>query len=211
LEPWDLDEAFFDLWDDPRLCRHLHLPLQSGSAATLRRMARKVTPQGFAALVEAARQRIPDVAITTDVIVGFPGETGAEFDETRAFVEQMDFAGAHIFTYSARPGTAAASMPAQVHNYTRKQRGQVLRQITDRSAAEYQARFVGQELEVLWENAENDGGNWALSGLTDNYLRVEASASQPVWNQITPTKLVETGEHGLRGELLELPDSLVIE
>jgi threonylcarbamoyladenosine tRNA methylthiotransferase MtaB len=211
LEPWDLDDAFFDLWSDPRMCRHLHLPLQSGSAATLRRMARKVTPGSFAALVEAARQRIPDVAITTDVIVGFPGETDAEFAESRAFVEEMNFAGAHIFTYSERQGTAAANMPNQVHNFTRKERNEILRQVTDQSAANYQRRFLGQETAVLWESVENTGeGQWALSGLTDNYLRVQATASEPVWNQITPTRLTKIEENSLRGKILELPDTIVL-
>ncbi len=105
---------FFQLWQDPRLCRHLHLPLQSGCAATLRRMARKTTPESFAELVAAARLAIPDIAITTDIITGFPGESEVEFQESLAFVRQMHFAGGHVFTYSARPGTAAARLPDQV-------------------------------------------------------------------------------------------------
>ncbi|HES58098.1 MAG TPA: MiaB/RimO family radical SAM methylthiotransferase, partial [Firmicutes bacterium] len=129
LEPWDLDPAFFDLWQDERLCRHLHLPLQSGSAATLRRMARKTTPQAFAELVAAARERIPEVAITTDVIAGFPGESQAEFEESLAFVRAMNFAGGHVFTYSARPGTAAARMPDQVPHPQRKTRNARLRAV----------------------------------------------------------------------------------
>jgi len=109
LEPWDLDEAFFELWADPRLCRHLHLPLQSGSPATLRRMARKTTPVSYARLLETARRLIPQLAITTDIITGFPGESQSEFDESLAFVKAMRFAGGHVFTYSERPGTAAAA------------------------------------------------------------------------------------------------------
>jgi threonylcarbamoyladenosine tRNA methylthiotransferase MtaB len=98
LEPWDLEADFFSLWQDQRLARHLHLPLQSGSAATLRRMARKTTPEDFARLVAAAREHIPEVAITTDVIAGFPGESEAEFAESLEFVRQMNFAGGHVFT-----------------------------------------------------------------------------------------------------------------
>jgi threonylcarbamoyladenosine tRNA methylthiotransferase MtaB len=127
LEPWDLDEKFFDLWQDSRLCRHLHLPLQSGSAGVLRRMARKVTPRSFADLLRAARAAIPDVAITTDLIAGFPGESEAEFSETLEFVEKMKFSGGHIFTYSARTGTAAAKMPGQVPPQVRKNRNAILR------------------------------------------------------------------------------------
>ena len=122
LEPWDLSAEFFSLWENPRLCRHLHLPLQSGSASVLRRMARKTTPDAYDQLVTAARRHIPGVAITTDLIVGFPGETEQEFEETMDFVRKLDFAGLHVFTYSPRPGTAAEKMPHQVHNFTRKER-----------------------------------------------------------------------------------------
>ncbi len=110
LEPWDLDGDFFTLWEDPRLCRHLHLPLQSGSAATLKRMARKTTPASFKDLVEELRQVMPDAAVTTDIIAGFPGETESEFTESLQFVRDMNFAGGHVFTYSPRPGTGAARM-----------------------------------------------------------------------------------------------------
>lgn len=190
LEPWDLDERFFDLWKDPRLCRHLHLPLQSGSATTLRRMARKTTPAAFTALVSAARSAIPDLAITTDLIVGFPGETEAEFAESLAYVRQVGFAGGHVFPYSARPGTAAARMPGQVKNALRKQRSSLLRAVLDESAAAYQAAFIGQVLPVLWESATGLGPQgWQVSGLTDNYLRVRALAPRRLWNQITPVRL----------------------
>ncbi|MBI3160791.1 MAG: MiaB/RimO family radical SAM methylthiotransferase [Chloroflexi bacterium] len=211
LEPWDLDPAFFDLWQDARLCRHLHLPLQSGSAATLRRMARKTTPSGFAALVAAARQRIPGVAVTTDIIAGFPGETAEEFAETLAFAEKMEFAGAHVFPYSEREGTAAARMPDPVPPTERKARAAALRAIVAGSARRYQAGFIGAELDVLWEGIQPEPElGWRLSGLTDNYLRVSAVAPQPVWNQITPTWLAAAAPDGLTGHILRLPDSLQI-
>lgn len=212
LEPWNLDESFFDLWQDPRLCRHLHLPLQSGSSSVLRRMARKTNPKAFARLVQAARERIPSVAITTDLIAGFPGETQEEFLEGLRFVESMAFAGAHVFTYSARPGTAAAKMPDQVHNYTRKERNAVLREATERSASAYHQRFTGQEAEVLWENAHpiSSTSQWFLTGLTDNYLRVTAESDQPVWNRITPTKLVNLNLNRMvfEGRISQYPDTI---
>ncbi len=212
LEPWDLDETFFDLWQDARLCRHLHLPLQSGSASVLRRMARKTTPQAFAQLVRAARERIPDVAITTDLIAGFPGETDEEFNDGLQFVESMAFAGAHVFTYSARPGTAAAKMPDQVHNYTRKERNAALRAVTDRSARAYHDRFIGAEANVLWENAHPISGErrWHLSGLTDNYLRVQAESEEPIWNKITPTQLLTLNPNRLyfSGSISQYPDTI---
>ncbi|MBE0697095.1 MAG: MiaB/RimO family radical SAM methylthiotransferase, partial [Anaerolineaceae bacterium] len=142
LEPWDLDETFFSLWFDPRLCRHLHLPLQSGSKETLRRMARKTTPESFSRLVAAARKASPDIAITTDLIVGFPGETDKQFEESLEFVRQIQFAHGHVFTYSARPGTAAARMPNQVPQEIRKQRNARMRAVIAGSAEQYRRRFI---------------------------------------------------------------------
>ena len=109
IEPWDLDEEFFSLWENSRLCRHLHLPLQSGSSSILRRMARKTTVEAFVKLVTTARKYIPEIAITTDLIAGFPGESDLEFSETITLIRELSFAGGHVFTYSARPGTAAAA------------------------------------------------------------------------------------------------------
>ncbi len=203
LEPWDLEPAFFELWRDARLCRQLHLPLQSGSAATLRRMARKVTPEAYAELVTAARNAIPGVAITTDIIAGFPGESEAEFAESLAFVERMAFAAGHVFTYSARPGTPAARMPAQVAHALRKERNAQMRAILAESARAYQAGFLGQVLPVLWEAATSLGPEgWQLSGLTSNYLRVSAIAPRRLWNQITPVRLVSLNGDHLQGHIL---------
>jgi threonylcarbamoyladenosine tRNA methylthiotransferase MtaB len=204
LEPWDLDVEFFSLWQDKRLCRHLHLPLQSGCGTTLRRMARKTTPDSFAELVQAARAAIPGIAITTDVITGFPGETDEEFEQSLAFIRQMQFAGGHAFTYSARPGTAAARMPGQVPVQVSKERNARVREAFSQGAQAYKTSFVGQVMPVLWESATGLGaGGWHLSGLTDNYLRVNAMAPRQLWNQITPVRLT-----GLKGEALsgKIPD-----
>jgi threonylcarbamoyladenosine tRNA methylthiotransferase MtaB len=202
LEPWDLEEEFFSLWEDTRLCRHLHLPLQSGCTATLRRMRRKTKPDDFARLVETARRLIPDVAITTDLIAGFPGEDEAEFAESLAFVQAMRFAGGHVFTYSARPGTEAARQAAQVPHPLRKARGARLRAVLAESAGVYQAGFLGQELAVLWESATGLGPQgWQLSGLTDNYLRVNAWSPQPIINQITPVYLSEATGDRIAGKI----------
>lgn len=210
LEPWDLDEDFFALWQNSRwqnrLCRHLHLPLQSGCADTLRRMGRKTTPPGFARLVAAARAAIPQVAITTDIIVGFPGESEAEFAESLAFVEQIQFAGGHTFAYSARPGTAAARLPAQVTHPLRKERSLQMRKLFDQLALQYRAGFLQQEANVLWESASLVSPQvWELSGLTDNYLRVYAKSSRDLWNQITPVRLEALAPDGLSGVLLQPP------
>ncbi len=203
LEPWDLDEDFFSLWQNPRLMPHLHLPLQSGSAATLRRMLRKTTPTSFAALAQTARAACPSIALTTDLIAGFPGETEEEFAESLAFVRQMDFAGGHVFPYSLRPGTPAARMKAQNPAHLKKARAAALRHALAESAAAYRQRFLGEEMPVLWEAASSlDSSGWQMEGLTGNYLRVRASAPSPRWNQIDWVKLSHLTEDGLAGEIL---------
>jgi threonylcarbamoyladenosine tRNA methylthiotransferase MtaB len=203
LEPWDLDADFFSLWQNPRLMPHLHLPLQSGSAATLKRMLRKTSPESFRALAAAARELIPGVAITTDVIAGFPGETDEEFAETLAFVEEMDFAGGHVFSYSARPGTAAARMKAQVPHELRRQRSHILREALDRMGRSYRQQFLGQALPVLWEaSAVRSEHGWQMEGLTGNYMRVKAIAPEPRWNRVDEVKLMEVTEEGMNGEIV---------
>lgn len=203
LEPWDLDADFFSLWETPRLARHIHLPLQSGSRATLRRMARKTTPEDYAELVENARQVVPDIAVTTDVIAGFPGETDAEYQESLDFVREMKFAGGHVFTYSERKGTAAASMPGMVQHSIRKQRNAGMRSVLRASSQAYRREFIGREIPVLWESAEVLGPEtWTLSGLSDNYLRVKAEAPRQLWNQITPVILTSITDGGLTGQVI---------
>jgi threonylcarbamoyladenosine tRNA methylthiotransferase MtaB len=203
LEPWDLDADFFSLWENERLCRHLHLPLQSGCAKTLKRMARKTTPGSFRDLVAAARQIMPDVAITTDVIAGFPGETDAEFAESLEFIREMDFAGGHAFTYSPRPGTGAARMAGQVQHQVRKERNAVLRGVFEKGAKAYGQRFIGQEMSVLWESvAQMNGQGWQMEGLTGNYLRVTALAPEPRWNVLDAVLLNRQSEAGLNGEIV---------
>jgi threonylcarbamoyladenosine tRNA methylthiotransferase MtaB len=203
LEPWDLDENFFSLWSDPRLCPHLHLPLQSGSASTLKRMLRKTTPDSFRDLVAAARRIIPGVAVTTDVMTGFPGETESEFEESLDFIHEMDFAGGHVFTYSARRDTPAARMNNQVPHEVRKQRNHILRDAFSEMGDSYRRKFVVQTLSVLWESVTqvSDAG-WRLEGLTGNYIHVAANAPEPRWNQINTVKLLELSGDGMVGEIV---------
>jgi threonylcarbamoyladenosine tRNA methylthiotransferase MtaB len=203
LEPWDLDANFFSLWEDRRLMPHLHLPLQSGCESTLKRMARKTTPESFRELVTAARRVMPEVAVTTDIIAGFPGETQEEFAESLAFVRELEFAGGHIFTYSPRPGTGAAKMKGQVRPEVRKQRNHILRSVLDESERSYRERFIGRQMSVLWEStSELDEWGWQMEGLTGNYLRVRATASSPRWNQIDPVEINGIQADGLRGVIL---------
>ena len=202
LEPWDLDEAFFELWQNQRLCRHLHLPVQSGCAAILQRMQRKTTPETYARLVENARSLIPGLAITTDVIVGFPGEGDKEFEESLEFVKEIYFAGGHVFSYSSRPGTAASRMDGQVPTVVRRERSRRMREALADSAQAFRSGFVGQVLPVLWESAVEFGPQgWEMSGLTDNYLRVKATAQEGLWNQVKLVKLTGLDKDSVLGTL----------
>jgi threonylcarbamoyladenosine tRNA methylthiotransferase MtaB len=204
LEPWDLEADFFSLWRDPRLCRHLHLPLQSGSATVLKRMARKTTPETYAALLQSAREVIPEVAITTDLIAGFPGETDEEFSETLEFVRSMHFAGGHVFSYSPRPGTPASLLKGQVRGEVVKTRSAALRTILAESAEVFHRKFIGKTMPVLWEARSSlSGEGWQIEGLTDNYMRVSAITPEPKWNTITEVCLKTANAAGLWGEIRE--------
>jgi threonylcarbamoyladenosine tRNA methylthiotransferase MtaB len=209
LEPWELADGFFDLWQQwpHRLCPHLHLPLQAGSDRQLRAMARKCTVASYRALVEDARSAIPDLVLTTDLITGFPGESEADFEQGLAFVEEMRFAHAHVFPFSARAGTAAASFAGEPTPIVKKVRAQRLRQLVDRTGAQERARFVGDSRPVLWEGEGRpltDSTERLWSGLTDNYLRVYCTvpAAIDLHNVITPTCLMALEGETFHAELL---------
>jgi threonylcarbamoyladenosine tRNA methylthiotransferase MtaB len=190
LEPWDLSPAFFDLWQNPRLCRHLHLPLQSGSDATLRRMARRTTQAQFRQLVEEARARIPDACITTDVIVGFPGETDDEFATSEAFIRAMDFAGLHVFRYSRRPATAASRMRGHLSEDVKKERSARLHDLSAALERDYAERQTGRTAHVLWEHVSGATEHGFVNvGYTDTYVRVRCIHPRVLTNHITPARM----------------------
>jgi threonylcarbamoyladenosine tRNA methylthiotransferase MtaB len=202
IEPWDLSEQAFRLWEEPRLCRHLHLPLQSGCTATLARMARRYTTEDFEAWVTAARVAIPGLAVTSDVIVGFPGETDDEFAKSLAFVREIGLSRVHVFPYSVRPGTPAARMPGQVPAQIRVKRARAMRAVGSASQQRFSERFVGKTLNVLWESQrEKEDGTALWRGLTDNYLRVTAHSSADLANRILPARLVALAGNDLWGEV----------
>lgn len=205
IAPWDLDAELLEMFGDPRLCRHLHLSLQSGSTTVLRRMRRPYTAEQFAAAVELARTKIPDVAITTDVIVGFPGEADVEFQESLEFVERMNFARVHVFPYSAREGTIAAKLPLHVADLVKDARGKAMQRMADAAQQKFAMQHIGQTFSVLYEEQANDAGLW--SGYTDNYIRVTTRSDENLGNRIVPTQLVEAVEDGVRGELSRSPVS----
>ena len=167
VEPMDFSDDLLGLMaDSPRIARHVHAPLHSGSDTVLRRMHRKYRPRHYADRVTKARTLMPDAAIGADVMVGFPGETDAEFAETFRFIDELPFTYLHVFTYSARPGTPAADAPEQVPMPVRKQRNRELRELADRKNLAFRQRFVGRPLSVVTLGQ----GNMALSS---NYLKVE--------------------------------------
>lgn len=183
------------------MCRHLHLPLQSGSPSVLRRMGRPITPEGYRSLILRARREIPDLAVTTDLMVGFPGESQEEFEQSLNFVEKMEFADAHTFRYSPRPGTAALKISPQVQSSVARSRSALLSEIVRESRQNFLSRFTGSIQQVLWIAADKitDSG-WRSQGVTDNDLKVQAIIGEEVWNRITQVKI--TGHTGdmLQGE-----------
>ncbi len=199
LEPWDIDGEFFELWGDPRLCRQIHLPLQAGCDATLLRMGRPIGRDAYERLVQAARAAIPDLAVTTDVLVGFPGEDQQAFCDSYAFVERMAFAKLHVFPYSPRPGTPATKLPGQVAPGVRDDRARRMRALGAEQRRRFKERFLGRELDVLWEKRRRDG-RW--TGWTDNYVRVAAAYEGDLTNQITPARLVALENNTVKGEVV---------
>ena len=202
IEPWDLDQDFFKLWKNPRLSPHLHLPLQSGSAGVLKRMARHTTPAAFGELVQMAREFIQAVSITTDIIVGFPGESEEEFVESLEFVRQMNFSGGHVFRYSVREGTAAAKLPERVNGKTARERAEKMHAVVKRSELNCLSESIGQEVKVLWEGSgkPNECG-WTLHGLSEHYMKVEAQAEINRWNRIDTVQIETVKDDGLIGKI----------
>ena len=190
LEPWDLSADFFGLWRNPRLCRHLHLPLQSGCDATLKRMRRHTSQNDFRALVQAARASIPDLRITSDVIVGFPGETDDEFAESERFIREMEFGGLHVFRYSSRPGTPASRMRQQISKSVKKARSAKLHALSESMERRFAQQLLGSERAVLWEQVSGATPEGYINcGYTDNYVRVRAVHPRDLSNIITDTRL----------------------
>jgi len=191
LEPWDLPAGFWALFADRRLMPHLHLPLQSGSDAVLRRMARRCRTEDLVRLTAAARSQVADFNLTTDIIVGFPGETQAEWQQTLSFVASLGCGHLHVFPYSPRSGTKAATLPGQVHDRTKQDRSRQMHALGRRMKRETLARFVGRRLPILVEGPYGDAPAGEWFGYTPNYLpvRVHADESQDPTNRILDVRL----------------------
>jgi threonylcarbamoyladenosine tRNA methylthiotransferase MtaB len=197
--PAELKPDLLACWADTRMARHLHMPIQSGSARVLRAMRRRYNPDQFRRAVDRVRAAIPACSITTDVIVGFPGETESDFAETLALCRELAFSKIHAFPYSERPGTEAAGMANQIPTDVKKGRMAQLFALSDELATAYHRQFVGRTMDVLWEDQEADG-RW--SGLTDNYLRVLAVSGGNIHNRVLPTRLIDATSSHLDGLLV---------
>jgi threonylcarbamoyladenosine tRNA methylthiotransferase MtaB len=205
IEPMDWSDELIQLIaDSRRIAKHAHVPMQSGSDAVLRRMHRKYRPWHYQEKILKIRAAMPTAAIGADVMVGFPGETDAEFDETRTMVEELPFTYLHVFTYSARPGTQASDMRGQVPVALARERNRILRDIVSRKKAAFMRSFVGKTLEAITLHSAGPGFTEAL---TDNYLKMKISESNE-WN-----RWVEAAIEAVDGETLiarRIPDSGVV-
>jgi threonylcarbamoyladenosine tRNA methylthiotransferase MtaB len=202
LQPSEISSEFLALWQDERLCRHFHLALQSGSEAMLRRMRRNYSLDQYQRTINLIKEKIPDVAITTDIMVGFPRESDEEFEQNYAFCQQAGFANIHVFPFSPRPETAAAAMPDQIKDKVKQERNQRMLELSRRSQRNFCEQFFGQTMPVLWEKETGFGGG-IYSGLTSNYIRVFAHSEKSLSNKITPVKLVKFHNQGIWGEVID--------
>jgi threonylcarbamoyladenosine tRNA methylthiotransferase MtaB len=171
LEPEDFQLQWLELWSDSRMCRHLHLPMQSGSDTILRRMARHYNSERYRTIITAAKALVPGIAISTDIITGFPGETDEDFELTYQLTKDLAFAKSHVFRFSPRQGTPAARMRGQIKDEIKKARSQRLLDLHDLHSHDFRAHFLDQTIPVLIEQFKQ--GKW--EGLTDNYIRVEVN------------------------------------
>ncbi len=204
LEPEDFRLEWLELWQNPRMCRHLHLPMQSGSDTILRRMARRYNSARYHTIITTAKHLVPGIAISTDIITGFPGESDEDFEQTYQLAGALRFAKAHVFRFSPRQGTAAARMKGQIKDEVKKARSERLLALNDEHARRFREQFLGETMPVLIEGQKR--GYW--EGLTDNYLRVEvaglAEADTRDWqNTLVNVRLLHLVDDGIRGTLSE--------
>ena len=182
-----------------KLCPQFHLSLQSGCDATLRRMNRHYDTAEYREIVQNLRAAFPNAAITTDIMVGFAGETEQEFAESLAFAEEIGFAKVHVFAYSRRPGTVAYSAPDQLTKEVKDRRSKAMIEVTLGTMREFFQRQVGQTAGILFERECAPG---VYEGYTENYTPVTVSSEKPLHGQILPVRITSAGEDGCTGELL---------
>jgi threonylcarbamoyladenosine tRNA methylthiotransferase MtaB len=202
VEPMDWSDSFIQLMaQSPRIAKHAHVPMQSGSDAVLRHMHRKYRPWHYREKIETIRAAMPTAAVGADVMVGFPGETDAEFEETRRIIEELPFTYLHVFTFSARPGTPAATMPNQVPGHLARERNRILRELAAEKKQAFMRKFVGQKIEAITLNLTSETADGTCTeALTDNYLKLQVKGKhQP--NRWLKTEISSVGNDHLVGNI----------
>jgi threonylcarbamoyladenosine tRNA methylthiotransferase MtaB len=201
VEPKTLNDEFIGrLSQLNKICRHFHLSLQSGCDETLKRMNRKYTTEEYLKVVNHLREVFPGVAITTDLIVGFPGETEEEFQCTVDFIREVDFSAIHVFKYSPREGTPAAKHKNQIAPQIKEQRSKIITAIAQEQETAFKNKFLNKKMDVLFEHRIEEQGN-IYEGHTDNYIRVFVESQNNLKGIITSVELKAIKEDHVEGEL----------
>jgi len=208
IEPNLLTDDILDLTaENSKLVNHFHIPLQSGSTDILRKMQRRYKADYFRDLIFRAHEKIEDVGIGIDVIVGFPGESDEHFMETYNLLNDVPVSYLHVFTYSERPGTKAEDMPGSVDVFERKKRNNMLRILSAKKKSAFYRSMIGKELDVLWEHQDIDG---KMRGFASNYVRVQADYNDLLVNKISKVKIVSTDGNVCTSEISEITPELKI-
>ncbi|MWC27512.1 tRNA (N(6)-L-threonylcarbamoyladenosine(37)-C(2))-methylthiotransferase MtaB [Paenibacillus sp. MMS18-CY102] len=209
IEASQIDEKMIDVLNrSTKMCRHLHIPLQAGEDAVLKRMRRKYTTAEFAEKVKMLHRAMPGVAITTDVIVGFPGETDEMFEEGYRFMQEIGFSEMHVFPYSKRTGTPAARMEDQVDEEVKNERVHKLIDLSEKMQLDYAKPWVGEVVDVIPErDYKGAPGTGLVMGYSGNYLQVVFDGSEALIGQLCRVKITEAGVNECRGQLVRVLES----
>lgn len=213
IEASQIDDAMIDVLNrSTKMCRHLHIPLQAGDSSVLKRMRRKYTTEEFAAKLKRIREAMPGVAITTDVIVGFPGETEEMFENGYKFMEEVGFSEMHVFPYSKRTGTPAARMEDQVDEEVKNERVHKLIDLSEKMQLAYAQKYVGAVLDVIPErDYKGAPGTGHVMGYSDNYLQVVFEGTEALVGKLCRVKITEAGVNECRAQLVRVLDDVPAE
>ncbi|GLX69179.1 tRNA (N(6)-L-threonylcarbamoyladenosine(37)-C(2))-methylthiotransferase MtaB [Paenibacillus glycanilyticus] len=213
IEASQIDDAMIDVLNrSTKMCRHLHIPLQAGDTSVLKRMRRKYTTEEFAAKLKRIREAMPGVAITTDVIVGFPGETEEMFENGFKFMEEVGFSEMHVFPYSKRTGTPAARMEEQVDEEVKNERVHKLIDLSEKMQLAYAKQYVGAVLDVIPErDYKGAPGTGLVMGYSDNYLQIVFEGTEALVGKLCRVKITEAGVNECRAQLVRVLDDVPAE
>ena len=201
LEPLELTDSLLDwIGNSEKICHHFHIPLQNGDDVILKRMRRNYNTKSYEKIIQKIKQKLPNCGVGTDVILGFPGETESQFENTVQLIKKLLFSYLHVFSYSKRPGTKAAQFSEHVDPGIIKKRSEFLRQIADEKKHDFYTSQIGKIERVLWE--EKTAENF-MFGWTDNYVRVRTEAKQMLLNQISQVKVISKRDKFVDGEIVD--------